>query len=99
MTALELSISAEKDPMPPSSASVIVKSLWFARAGQWDEAHDLCQEVPGKAGAWIHAWLHREEGDMGNAAYWYSLAGKNMPEQKQSSAVEWMEIASELLGE
>lgn len=77
----------------------MLKALWFARAGQWDAAHDLCQEMQGRAGVWIHAWLHREEGDLSNAAYWYSLAGKTMPEKTQSSAEEWMEMASELLGE
>jgi hypothetical protein len=98
MTAQELSKSAEIDPFPPSFATAMVKALWYARAGQWDAAHDFCQEVPGKAGAWIHALLHREEGDLGNADYWYSMAGRKMPSKQQSLANEWMEIASALIG-
>lgn len=98
MTAEELSESAARDPAPPADASIEAKALWYARAGKWDAAHDLCQEVPGKAGAWIHAWLHREEGDLGNAGYWYSRAGREMPAKGVGLAEEWMEIASELVG-
>jgi hypothetical protein len=98
MTAEELAQSAASDPAPPEGISIAAQSLWHARAGKWDAAHDLCQEVPGKAGSWIHAWLHREEGDLGNAAYWYSLAGKEMPAKHVTHAEGWMDIASELVG-
>jgi hypothetical protein len=98
MTAQELSESAAKDSSPPAGANPAAKALWFARAGQWDTAHDLCQEIPGTAGLWIHAWLHREEGDLGNADYWYSRAGKSMPPKSITSEQEWMAIASELIG-
>jgi len=97
MTAEELSRSAATDPSPPSGLSIEAQSLWHARAGNWDTAHDLCQEVPGKAGAWIHAWLHRKEGDNGNAGYWYSRAGREMPEKGVTLEKEWEGIASELL--
>jgi hypothetical protein len=98
MTAEELSKSAANDSAPPAGISTQAQALWHARAGEWDAAHDLCQDVPGKAGSWIHAWLHREEGDLGNAGYWYSRAGKVMPAKNVTLADEWMSIASELVG-
>lgn len=98
MTAEELSQSAANDPAPPAGASAAAQALWYARAGKWDAAHDLCQEVPGTAGSWIHAWLHREEGDLGNAGYWYSRAGKPMPPINITIEQEWLAIASELVG-
>ena len=97
MTADELSQSAINDDNPPAGISVEAQALWHARAGNWDEAHDLCQDVPGKAGSWIHAWLHREEGDLGNAGYWYSRAGRDMPGKGVSLEEEWMGIARELV--
>ncbi len=98
MTADELSHSALEDEKPPAGISVEAKTLWYARAGKWDAAHDLCQDVPGEAGSWIHAWLHRKEGDLGNAGYWYSRAGREMPGKGVSLEEEWMGIASELVG-
>lgn len=97
MTATELSNSAANDAAPPAGLSKLAKTLWLARAGQWDAAHDLCQNLPGTAGSWIHAYLHREEGDDSNAAYWYSRAGKRMPPSSLSIAEEWSHIAGELL--
>lgn len=98
MTAEELSKSATNDDNPPSGISVEAKALWHARAGNWDAAHDLCQDVPGKAGSWIHAWLHREEGDIPNAGYWYSRAGRETPDRGTSLEDEWLSIAKELVG-
>ncbi len=98
MTAAELSQSVANDSAPPAGASLVAQALWYARAGKWDAAHDLCQEITGTAGSWIHAWLHREEGDLGNAAYWYSRAGKTMPPENMTLEQEWLAIASELVG-
>ena len=97
MTASDISQSALHSPEPPAQLSEEAKSLWYARAGNWDAAHDLCQAIPGKAGAWIHAWLHRQEGDLGNAGYWYARAGKALPPKSLSLDEEWMIIAKELL--
>lgn len=96
MTAADLARSATTDSQPPAGLSTTLRALWFAKAGQWDAAHDLCQEIPGSAGSWIHAWLHREEGDFGNAAYWYARAGKPVPSRHLTLADEWMEIATAL---
>lgn len=98
MTAHELSRSAATDSSPPAGLSIEGKTLWHARAGNWDQAHDFCQEVPGKAGSWIHAWLHRQEGDLGNAEYWYSRAGRETPAKEVTLEEEWDGIASELIG-
>lgn len=99
MTAAELAHSAATDPEPPAGLTAAVRALWFAKAGRWDAAHDLCQKVPASAGSWIHAYLHREEGDECNARYWYSRAGRSMVPQSVSLAQEWLEIAGALLGD
>jgi hypothetical protein len=97
MNAIDLARSASSDSSPPLGLSTIGMILWFAKAGRWDEAHDRCQEAEGPAGFWLHAYLHREEGDLANAAYWYSQARKPMPPADVSLADEWREITTSLL--
>lgn len=97
MTVSELARSASEDASAPVGLSPALRALWLAKAGRWDEAHDLCQEVEGAAGAWIHAWLHREEGDLSNAAYWYARAGKPAPARGKPLDEEWAEIAEALI--
>lgn len=99
ITAAELAQSAENDAHPPSDLSPTARCLWLARAGRWHEAHDQCQNLPDPAGSWIHAWLHREEGDYGNACYWYSRASKAAPAQDADLKSEWLEITEVLLTE
>jgi len=94
---MDLARSAAADTSPPSGISDPARALWLAKAGKWDEAHDLCQEIPGSAGSWIHAYLHREEGDLSNAGYWYSRAGKPVPAAHVTLADEWMKLAEALL--
>lgn len=98
MTAADLARSAATESTPPAGLSDALRALWFARAGRWDEAHGLCQQVPGAAGSWIHAWLHRQEGDLGNAGYWYARAGKPPVAAGKPLDEEWLEIARELAG-
>lgn len=98
MTAEELSHSAKNDQNPPPDLPAVAEALWYARAGNWDAAHDLCQKVPGASGAWIHAWLHREEGDIGNAGYWYARADRKMPAAGTTLEEEWVAMAKELIG-
>ena len=50
-------------------------ALWWDDKGDWEKAHEIAQDVAGADGAWVHAYLHRKEGDVGNAAYWYRVAG------------------------
>ena len=89
MTPSELRDSAQSDSSPPSGISEELRALWLAEADRWHEAHDLCQDLPDPAGAWIHAYLHRVEGDLGNAGYWYHRAGREMPTAQVTLAAEW----------
>ena len=59
----------------------IIQALDLADKGQWDEAHRIVASMDSPEAAWVHANLHREEGDTGNAAYWYRRAGKEPSEQ------------------
>jgi hypothetical protein len=96
MDAAALAESARHDANPPPGLNAAQQVLWLARAGRWDEAHDACQDLPDPAGAWIHAWLHREEGDLENAAYWYSRARQPVPARDLSLDEEWRQIAEAL---
>ena len=80
---------------PPSDASVYLKALWHDAKGNWDKAHELIQDLSDKNGSWIHAYLHRKEGDLFNADYWYSKAGKRRP--SFSLEEEWEQLATALL--
>jgi hypothetical protein len=80
---------------PPPSLSDALRALWLDARGDWDGAHDAAQADEGGAGDWVHAYLHRKEGDAGNAAYWYRRAGK--PVCRTSLGAEWEEIAEALL--
>jgi len=83
------------DSAPPAGLTRSLEALWWAAQGDWERAHRLAQAEPGAEGAWVHAHLHREEGDLGNANYWYRRAGRAMSDQPL--AEEWQAIAGELL--
>jgi hypothetical protein len=70
-------------------------ALWWDAKGDWAKAHEIAQEVSGADGAWVHAYLHRKEGDTGNAAYWYRQAGKDVA--RGDLREEWEEIVREML--
>jgi len=80
---------------PPANLSEYIKALWYDANGNWDKAHKLIQDINDTNASWIHAYLHRKEGDISNADYWYSKAGKNRP--SVSLNTEWEQIANELL--
>ncbi|HET7695823.1 MAG TPA: hypothetical protein VFK57_08960 [Vicinamibacterales bacterium] len=82
-------------PQPPARASRALLALWHDGRGDWDQAHDTAQHIEDPDGAWIHAYLHRKEGDAGNAAYWYRRAGK--PIASGSLDAEWAAIAEAML--
>ena len=86
--------SLKKDKVP-SKLTAELEALWYDGKGKWDTAHDLAQQVPAPNGAWIHAYLHRAEGDDSNAGYWYRRAGKNMPSISISD--EWEQLVKEFL--
>lgn len=68
--------------------------LWWAARGGWDQAHEAVQATPGAASDWVHAYLHRVEGDLENAAYWYRRAGR--PVATGPLDAEWDAIAAVL---
>ncbi|MEY2760115.1 MAG: hypothetical protein RLZZ96_15 [Bacteroidota bacterium] len=67
------------EPLPPAHFSVLLKSLWYDAKGDWETAHDLVDSLAGAEAAWVHAYLHRKEGDSWNADYWYARAKKVRP--------------------
>ena len=80
---------------PPADLSRVLQALWHAAKGDWHKAHALAQAQNDAAGAWVHAYLHRVEGDLSNAAYWYRRAGR--PQSEARLEAEWDEIAAALL--
>ena len=83
-----------RQPQPPAGVSPALQALWWAANGDWARAHDLTQPG-GPALDWVHAYLHRVEGDLGNATYWYRRAGK--PVATNALDVEWATLATALL--
>ncbi len=71
--------SSLNQDFPPQHLSAELKALWYDGKGNWNKAHNVAQEIQNLDGAWIHAYLHRKEGDLFNAGYWYSKAKKAMP--------------------
>ena len=86
--------SVKKDS-PPKDIGPALLALWHAAKGEWETAHDLAQTDRSVSGSWVHAYLHRVEGDLPNARYWYGNAGR--PEATVSLQTEWREIAEALL--
>ena len=80
---------------PPAGLSQALLGLWWDGRGNWEQAHSHAQDDEGPHGAWVHAYLHRKEGDRGNAGYWYRRAGKTFCEK--SLPEEWLSITQELL--
>jgi hypothetical protein len=80
---------------PDSPFSAQLTSLWYDGKGDWDKAHAQVDHLEDKASAWVHAYLHRKEGDIGNADYWYRKAGKTRPDV--SLAEEWEGLVAEFL--
>lgn len=91
--AFELSLHQAE---PPASATPLLQALWHGLRGDWTAAHEIAQTHDSADGAWVHAWLHRIEGDHGNAAYWYRRAGRRMADG--DTREEGLLIARALLG-
>ena len=94
MTHDEFIASFESD-QPPAQLSETLTSLWWDRKGDWDKAHTIAQEIPTIQGSAVHAYLHREEGVLWNADYWYSRAGRQRPDIPLEK--EWDALVEEML--
>ena len=79
----------------PDNLSVYLKALWFDAIGDWRRAHDLVDQLPGEDAAYVHAYLHRKEGDQSNADYWYRRSGRLRSQVSLES--EWEELVSYFL--
>lgn len=79
---------------PPAGLGGALEALWHDARGEWRAAHERVQSESGEEAAWVHAYLHRKEGDLSNAHYWYRRAGKTPP--RTSLDEEWEAIAKAL---
>ena len=79
----------------PAGAPNALRAMWEDAKGNWSGAHAIAQEIDDRTGSWIHAYLHRKEGDLANAGYWYRRAGQ--PVARDTLEEEWERIVSTLL--
>lgn len=96
MTLREYQESITTNQKPPEGISPALQALWWDAAGDWRQAHEVCQRGDTTEHAWVHAYLHRKEGDLGNAGYWYGRAGRSMPEETPLEE-EWEWLVGTLL--
>jgi hypothetical protein len=80
---------------PPAEVSPYLQSMWHDAKDDWNKAHSIIQNIEDKKAAWVHAYLHRKEGDIANADYWYRRAGKTRP--NDSLETEWENIVEAML--
>jgi hypothetical protein len=88
---------ATLDASTPPAVRPALVALWHDAKGDWERAHQVAQDVEDATGAWVHAYLHRKEGDESNAGYWYRRAGK--PDEHGPLEVEWARIVTALLSD
>lgn len=79
---------------PPDDLPLALQAMWWDAKGNWDKAHDCAQEQKDKLGDWVHAYLHRKEGDLDNAGYWYRRLGLPLPQVTFDR--EWTDIVGAL---
>lgn len=88
--------ASTKSAAPPAGLDPPLTALWWVAKGDWNRAHSAVDHEEGATAAWVHAHLHRVEGDLANAGYWYRQAGKAVSTEPLDK--EWTEIATALLG-
>lgn len=93
MTADEFRLTLAH-PEPPD-VSPLLQALWYDARGDWDRAHRIAQDLATPEAAWVHAYLHRREGDRGNARYWYHRAGRR--EATGAVDLEWRHLVDAFL--
>jgi len=94
MTLADFEVSL-RGPLPPAGLSSLAKALWHERNGDWTQAHEITQDIDSADASWVHAYLHRREGDLSNARYWYRHAGKTPATGSLDD--EWRAIVETLL--
>jgi hypothetical protein len=88
--------SSLENKQPPKGLDLPLQALWWDAKGDWNKAHECAQQVEDVSpGQWVHAYLHRKEGDQSNAAYWYKRCGRKP--SKAGLEEEWRSIAQALL--
>jgi hypothetical protein len=80
--------------VPPKAVSAALQALWWAKKGDWEKAHRITMDDRSREAAWVHAYLHRVEGDDGNAGYWYRQAQRRPATGPLD--VEWEAMVAEL---
>ncbi len=98
MSFEEFQQSVARDAVAPPGMSAALQALWHDARGEWDAAHDDAQEDKSRDGSWVHAYLHRKEGDEGNAGYWYARAARPVPAKGVTLEAEREAIVRALLG-
>jgi hypothetical protein len=88
-------VKSVEDERPSPGFSEMLTSLWWDKKGDWDTAHSIAQDIPSRQGSAVHAYLHREEGVLWNADYWYSRAGRVRPDIPLEE--EWKLLVEEML--
>ncbi len=81
-----------KQAVPPTAWPEALKALWFDAKGDWESSHNIAQDMHNELGSWMHAYLHRKEGDRFNAGYWYRQAGKSYPEMSLETELKQMVV-------
>lgn len=84
-----------QQPSPPQNSSVFLLALWYDAKGMWEKAHELIQDGNDPDSSRIHAYLHRKEGDLWNADWWYRKAGVSRPQQTLQD--EWEQLVQEYM--
>jgi TPR repeat protein len=84
-----------KDAVPPANITVYLLAMWYDANDNWDKAHTIVDSLDDATACWVHAYLHRKEGDLGNADYWYRKAAKKRPEYSLNE--EWEAIVKGLV--
>ncbi len=95
MITIEEFLKMKDEGSSPDDIPSLLQALLLDAAGDWQNAHVIAQNEYNRDGSWVHAYLHRKEGDLGNASYWYSNAGKSIPDMSLDE--EWEYIAMALL--
>jgi hypothetical protein len=93
--SIELFVQSLDGDEPPSLARPMLRAIWYGLRGDWDAAHELAQAQDDADGALVHAWLHRIEGDLGNADYWYRRAHRQP--RRDDTRAEGLQIAKALI--